>query len=50
MRSVNSVANDFENKEHDPMIPNYLFIDFESKLFQLTSHSVTKMRKFRNNC
>ena len=31
MRSVNSVINDFENKEHDPMIPNYLFNDVESK-------------------
>ena len=31
MRFVNSVINDFENKEHDPMIPNYLFNDFESK-------------------
>ena len=28
---VNSVINDFESKEHDPMIPNYLFDDFESK-------------------
>ena len=31
MRFVNSVINDFENKGHDPMIPNYLFNDFESK-------------------
>ena len=25
------MINDFENKEHDPMIPNYFFNDFESK-------------------
>ena len=31
MRFVNSVRNDFESKEHDPMIPNYLFKDIESK-------------------
>ena len=31
MRFVNSVINDFESEEHDPMIPNYLFNDFESK-------------------
>ena len=31
MRFVNSVINDFERKEHDPMIPNYLFNDSESK-------------------
>ena len=31
MRFVNSVINDFESKEHDPMILNYLFNDFESK-------------------
>ena len=31
MRFVNSVIKDFESKEHDPMIPNYLFNDFESK-------------------
>ena len=31
MRFVNSVINDFESKEYDPMIPNYLFNDFESK-------------------
>ena len=31
MRFVNSVINDFESKEHDPVIPNYLFNDFESK-------------------
>ena len=31
MRFVNSVINDSENKEHEPMIPNYLFNDFESK-------------------
>ena len=30
MRFVNSVINDFESKEHDPMIPNHLFNDFES--------------------
>ena len=31
MRFVNSVIKDFESKEHDPMIPNYLFNDFQSK-------------------
>ena len=31
MRFVNSVRNDFGSKEHDPMIPNYLFKDIESK-------------------
>ena len=31
MRFVNSVINDFESKEHDQMIPSYLFNDFESK-------------------
>ena len=31
VRFVNSVIHDFESKEHDPMIPNYLFDDFESK-------------------
>ena len=31
MRFVNSAINDFENEEHDPMIPIYLFNDFESK-------------------
>ena len=31
MRFGNSVINDFESKEHDPMITNYLFNDFESK-------------------
>ena len=31
MRYVNSVIRNFESKEHDPMIPNYLFNDFESK-------------------
>ena len=31
MRFVNSVINDFESKEHDPVIPNYLFNYFESK-------------------
>ena len=31
MRFVNSVINDFESKEYDPMIPNYFFNDFESK-------------------
>ena len=25
------MINDFESKEHDPMIPNYLFNHFESK-------------------
>ena len=35
MRFVNSVINDFESKEDDPMIPNYLFNDFESKLIVL---------------
>ena len=29
MRFVNSVINDFESKEHDPMISSYLFNDFE---------------------
>ena len=31
MRFVDSVINDFESKEHGPMIPNYLLNDFESK-------------------
>ena len=31
MRFVNSVINDFESKEQGPMIPSYLFNDFESK-------------------
>ena len=31
MRFVNSMINDIESKEHDPMISNYLFNDFESK-------------------
>ena len=30
MRFVNSVINDFKSKDHDPMIPSYLFNDFES--------------------
>ena len=30
MRFVNSMINDIESKEHDSMIPNYLFNDFES--------------------
>ena len=30
MRFVNNVKNGFERKEHDPMIPNYLFNDYES--------------------
>ena len=29
MRFVNSVINDSESKEHDSMIPNYLFNNFE---------------------
>ena len=35
MRFVNSVINDFERKEHDPMIPKYLFNDSESKSIDL---------------
>ena len=31
MRFVNSVIDDFGSKEHDPMIPSYLFNDFEPK-------------------
>ena len=31
MRFVNSVINGFESEEYDPMIPNYLSNDFESK-------------------
>ena len=31
LRFVNSVINDFESKEHNPMILNYLFNNFESK-------------------
>ena len=31
VRPVNSVTNDFESNEHDPMTPSYLFNDFESK-------------------
>ena len=29
MRFLNSVINDFESKKHDPMIPSFLFNDFE---------------------
>ena len=36
MRFVNSMINDIESKECDPMIPNYLFNDFESKPIVLT--------------
>ena len=51
MRFVNSVVNGFESKDHDPMIPSYLFNDFESKPIVLNvSHSVTKTRKDPNNC
>ena len=32
------MINDFENKEHDPMVPNYLFNDFESKPIVLTDY------------
>ena len=32
MRFLNSDINEFESKEHDPMIPNYSFKDFESNL------------------
>ena len=38
MKFVNSVINDFENKEHDPMIPNYLFDDLESKSIVLVNN------------
>ena len=31
MTFVNSVIIDFESREHDPMITNYLFTEFESK-------------------
>ena len=31
MRFVNSVINDFESKEQDPIIPSHLFKDFESE-------------------
>ena len=31
LRFVNSVINDFESKDHDPVIRNYLFNDFDSK-------------------
>ena len=31
MRFANSMINDFESKEHDPVMSNYLFNDFESK-------------------
>ena len=31
MRFVYSVIDDFGSKEHDPMIPSYLFNDFEPK-------------------
>ena len=31
LRFVNSVINDFESKEHNPMILNYLCNNFESK-------------------
>ena len=33
MRFVNNVINDFESKGHDPMVPSYLFNDFESKTY-----------------
>ena len=36
MRFVNNVINNFETKEHDPMIPNYLLNAFESKPIVLT--------------
>ena len=49
MRFVNSVINDFENKEHDPVIPYYLFNHISSKSIVLTdipfcneNESVTK--------
>ena len=35
MRFVNSVINDFESKEDDPIISSYLFDYFESKPFVL---------------
>ena len=31
MRFLNSVINDFKSNEHDTMIHNYLFNDFELK-------------------
>ena len=31
MRFANSVINDFESKEHEPMIREFLFNHFESK-------------------
>ena len=35
MKFINSVINDFESNEHDPMIHNYLFNNFESNLIVL---------------
>ena len=31
MTFVNSVINDFESKEYDPIIPGFFFNDFELK-------------------
>ena len=35
MRLINNVINNSESKKHDPIIPNYLFEDFESKFIVL---------------
>ena len=50
MKVVNSVINDFESKEHDPMMPNfYSMILNRDLLSSLTSHSVRKIRKYPIN-
>ena len=50
MRFGNSVINDFESKEHDPMIPNYLFNDFESKPIVLIDISFCNKNEYTDNC
>ena len=47
MRFVNSVINDFESKEHDPMIPNYLFTGAFSSLRQLLA-TETPLKMMKN--
>ena len=50
MGFVNNVINHFERKEHHPMIPSYLFNDFELKHIVLIDVPFCKMRKYANNC
>ena len=42
MRFANSMINDFESKEHDPVIPNCLFNNSESKPIVLIVVSLCK--------